>query len=244
MFYHLIDMGTLEYWENYFSKAFQNIDKSKREKAGALLPIIPDREKWNQFLESVKTEWQSWRKNLKEFPSSLIVLYGGVAFYEYYTREFWPQFAEAIGHDLSPGQRQGANEAFVLVAEQHDLKIRQRQNGTDYVGSAVHHIGIPLSLWDEFLEVCEWALLTHNWNEFPDEQWSEFATKRSLGRTRLENFLVDNRDTASDFIKEMHEAREILIKDQSMTIGDLKQASLLRPEYFEEVPETAEFSSP
>jgi len=237
-------MGTLEDWENDFSKALQEIDKSEREKAGVLLPIIPDREKWSRFLESVRTEWQLWQKNLQKFPSSLIVLFGGVAFYEYYTREFWPQFAETIGHKLPFSQRQNASEAFVLAAGKHDLKIRERQNGTDYVGSAVHHIGIPISLWDEFLEVCEWALLTYDWREFSDEQWSEFATKRSLGRARLENFLVDNRDTASDFIKEMHEAREILIKDSGLTISDLKQASLLRPEYFEEVPETAEFLRP
>ena len=237
-------MRTLEHWENDFSMVLQEIDKPEREKAGVLLPVIPDREKWNQFLESVKTEWQLWRKNLQRFPSSLIVLFGGVAFYEYYTREFWPQFAEAIGHDLPFSQRQNASEAFVLAAGKHDLKIRERQNGTDYVGSAVHHIGIPISLWDEFLEVCEWALSTHNWSDFSDEQWSEFATKRSLGRTRLENFLVDNRDTAGDFIKEMHDAREILIKDHLLTISDLKQASLLRPEYFEEVPETAEFLRP
>ena len=244
MFYHPKDMRMLEHWENDFSKALQNIDKAEREKAGALLPVIPNREKWNQFLESVKTEWESWRRNLQKFPSSLIVLYDGVAFYEYYTREFWPQFAEAIGHDLPFSQRQIANEALVLAANQHDLKIRERQNGTDYVGSAVHHIGIPISLWDEFLEVCEWALSIGNWSEFSDEEWSEFATKRSLGRTRLKNFLVDNRDTASDFIKEMLDAREILIKDHSLTISDLKQASLLRPEYFEEVPETAEFLRP
>ena len=234
----------LEHWENDFSRALQEICKSEREKAGVLLPVIPYREEWNRFLESVRTEWQSWRKNLQKFPSSLIVLFGGVAFYEYYTREFWPQFAEAIGHDLPFSQRQNTNDAFVLAAGKHDLKIRERQNGTDYVGSAVHHIGIPISLWDEFLEVCEWALSTHSWSDFSDEQWSEFATKRSLGRTRLENFLVNNRDTASDFIKEMLDAREILIKDHHLTISDLKQASLLRPEYFEEVPETAEFLRP
>ena len=161
-------MPKLQYWEDCFRNTIQNIDKSEREKAGVLLPVIPDREKWSQFLESVKTEWQSWRKNPQEFPSSLIVLYGGMAFYEYYTREFWPQLTETIGHELSFSQRQSANDAFVLVARQHNFKIRERQNGTDYVGSAVHHIGIPFSLWDEFLEVCEWALLTHNWNEFPE----------------------------------------------------------------------------
>jgi len=237
-------MGTLEHWENKFSNELNEISKSEIEKAGALLHIIPDREGWSQFLESVKTEWQLWCKNLQKFPSSLLILYGGVAFYEYYTGEFWPHFREAIGHELPSGQQQNCKDTFVSVAEKFNLKIRERQIGTDYVGSAVHSIGIPISLWDEFLEVCEWALTIPDWSDFSDEQWDEFATKRSLGRARLKNFLVGNRNTASDFIKEMHEAREILIKDRSLTISDLKQASLLRPEYFEEVPETAEFLRP
>ena len=124
------------------------------------------------------------------------------------------------------------------------LKIRQRPDSTDYVGSAVHHIGVPLSLWDGFLEICEWALAHDNWMGLSDKEWAEVVDRRAGGRARLKNFLTDNRDAASAFIQEMHDARRILTQDQELTISELQQASLLRQEYFDEVPETAEFLRP
>ena len=83
-----------------------------------------------------------------------------------------------------------------------------------------------------------------DWTGWSDEKWSEIAIKRAGGRTRLRNFLLDNREAASDFIQEMHKARKSLSEDQSLKISDLQQASLLRQEYFDEVPETAEFLRP
>ena len=137
-----------------------------------------------------------------------------------------------------------STEPLQRRAREYSLKIRKRPDSTDYVGSAVHHIGIPLSLWAGFLEICEWALSQDNWSALTDEEWSEVATKRSGGRKRLSDFLLDNREAASDFIKEIHTARKRLIEDQHLTISDLQQASLLRQEYFDEVPETAEFLRP
>ena len=97
--------------------------------------------------------------------------------------------------------KEGINRAFAKASREYNLKIRKRPGSTDYVGSAVHHIGIPLSLWAGFLEICEWALSQDNWSALSDEEWSEVATKRSGGRKRLSDFLLDNRETASDIIQ-------------------------------------------
>ncbi|MDQ3009901.1 MAG: hypothetical protein M3X11_04265, partial [Acidobacteriota bacterium] len=112
------------------------------------------------------------------------------------------------------------------------------------VGSAVYQIGIPLSMWGGFLEICEWALRHDNWEEMPDADWTEVCAKRVFNRPRLRNFLTSNRVATTAFIKEMHDARRILTDDESLSVNDLKQASLLRLEYFDEVPETAEFLRP
>ena len=239
-------MRILEDWEDRFSKALGNIDVSKRNKAGSILPVLPSRADWNEFLTSIRNEWQRWHDDLHQFRCCLIVLYDGLAFYEYDENTFWPQFSKAVGEgSFLPGNRQGPiNGAFASAAETYGLKILHRRGSTDYVGSAVHHIGVPLSLWDGFLEICEWALAHENWMELSEEEWAEVIDRRAGGRARLKNFLTDNRDAASTFIQEIHDARRILIEDQGMAISELQQASLLRQEYFDEVPETAEFLRP
>ncbi len=229
-------------WEERFRKDIEKIDESQRQKAGAILPVIPNREDWNEFLGLMRT---FWRRAVGDFPCCLLILYDGLAFYEYDENTFWPQFAEAVGGErISTSLQSEINESFAKASRTCSLQILQRPDSRDYVGSAVHHIGVPLSLWDEFLEICEWMLSRDDWTGWSDEKWSEIAIKRAGGRTRLRNFLLDNREAASDFIQEMHKARKSLSEDQSLKISDLQQASLLRQEYFDEVPETAEFLRP
>ena len=119
-----------------------------------------------------------------------------------------------------------------------------RGNGTDFVGSAVFHVGIPLSLWDGLLEVCEWAAWREDWKSLSDTEWADAIQKRAGSRRRLTQFLTDNRESASTFVQEILDARDILSRDQSLGISDIAQASILRQEYFDEVPETAEFLRP
>ena len=234
-------MLALNDWEDRFRGDIEKIDESKRQEAGALLPVIPNHEDWNEFLGLMKTFFE---RTVGEFPCCLIILYGGLAFYEYAGHSFWPQFQKSLETTLTSAKQGEINQAFARAANQYGLKVRQRPGSTEYVGSAVHQIGVPLSLWDGFLEICEWALVHDNWAELSEEEWDEVATRRSGSRIRLKNFLLDNRETASDLIQEMHAARKRLIEDQQLTISDLQQASLLRQEYFEEVPETAEFLRP
>jgi hypothetical protein len=238
-------MTSLNTFEVDYEKCFQGIAGDKRQKAGALLPIIPPRERWEHFLSSIRTEWNIWRRDLTKYPKCLIVLYGGLAFYEYDENTFWPQFYKAVGSDQLPANQQtDINNAFSKVAEQLGLKIQQRSKGTAFVSSAVYHIGIPLSLWDGFIDICEWALWREDWEVLTDEEWAESVEKRAGGRKRLKRFLIDNREAATTFVKEILDARQILTNNPNYTIADLKQACFLRPEYFDEVPETAEFLRP
>ena len=64
------------------------------------------------------------------------------------------------------------------------------------------------------------------------------------GRKNLRAFFVENHPTARKWIDEMLEARLILDKNPDWTLDDVAQISHLRPEYFDEVPETAIFLRP
>ncbi len=242
-----LTLHALKHWEKCFTPEIQKIALPQRSRAGVLLPVVPDHSRWDDYLSSVRTEWQNWRPALGQHPSCLLVLYAGLAFYEYDENTFWPQFAKSVGSDLLPAnQQQEINGAFAKAAKYFGLKLKPRDNGTDFVGSAVHHIGIPLSLWDGFLDICEWALWRKDWKTLTEEEWVDAVGKRAGGRQRLKRFLIDNRESASSFIQEMLDARKILTDDSGLTIDDIAQLAsiLLRVEYFDEVPETAEFLRP
>jgi hypothetical protein len=240
-------MSNLDYWERKFEIKLAEIDSSRRQRAGAILSAIPSHAEWESFLEAVRSEWiysDGYYSVRREHPGCFILLLGGVAFFEYDENRFWPQFAQAVGSKTFPANlQQEIADDFVLTAKKFGLKILQQEHRRDYVGSAVYHIGIPLSLWDGFLEICKWAW-DNDWREMSDSEWCEVITKRAHTRPRLRNFLIDNRAAATEFIWEMHDARRILSKDASLSISELKQACLLRPEYFDEVPETARFLRP
>ncbi|MBI3563014.1 MAG: hypothetical protein HY080_14985 [Gammaproteobacteria bacterium] len=235
----------LKDWNKRFAPAIQKIALPDRLRAGVLLPIIPEHSQWDGYLSSVRVEWEKWKTSLWQHPSCLLLLYAGLAFYEYDENTFWPQFAKAVGSKPLPAnQQQELNGAFAKAAKYFSLKLKLRDNGTDFVGSAIHYIGIPLSLWDGFLDICEWALWQKDWKMPSDEEWSEVVEKRAGGRRRLRKFMTDNRESACSFVQEMLDAHEILTKDVGLTIGNIAQASILRVEYFDEVPETAEFLRP
>lgn len=235
----------LKDWEKRFAPVIQQMAMPLRSKTGVLLPVIPEHSQWDDYLSSVRIEWDRWKESLWQYPSCLLLLYAGLAFYEYDENTFWPQFARSVGSKRLPAnQQQEVNAAFAKAAKYFGLKLKLRDNGTDFVGSAIQHIGIPLSLWDGFLDICEWALWRKDWKTLPDEEWTEVVEKRAGGLRRLRKFLTDNRETASSFVQEMLDAREILTKDAELTIANIAQASILRVEYFDEVPETAEFLRP
>ena len=233
----------LDNWEAFFEDELEKLDRSRRCNAGVLLKLIPDRIKWDEFLNDSRAEWNIWKNDLSQYPSCLVTLYGGLAFYEYDEGRFWPQFAKAIGKDSIPPNQQGEiNQAFSQAAKH--LGFRILHTTQTYVSSAIYQIGIPLSLWDGFLEICEWAFWRDDWAALEVEEWTNAVTRRVGGRNRLKTFLLDNREGASALIKELLEARKILSEDPTLSVSELAQACFLRSEYFEEVPETAEFLRP
>ena len=237
--------GTLADWETNFAAKIQGRERSKGASHAPLLPVVPDRIIWDAFLVSVCGEWRTWKSQLSRYPSCLLMLYCGLAFYEYDENRFWPQFAKVVGSEELPANQQSEiNTVFATAARRFGLELKLRDKGTDFVGSAVNLIGIPLSLWDGFLEVCDWALWHKDWRSLSVEEWDDVVEKRSGSRTRLRRFLTENRQSASGFIQDVLDVREILSGDSKLTIGDIARASILRQEYFDDVPETADFLRP
>ena len=223
----------LQDWEQRFHSGISAVDAGKRSKAGALLPIVPRHGDWEDFLGAVRLSWNNWQHNLGQYPASLLILYGGLAFFEYDDRTFWPHFANAVAgvaHPPPTSRQTEINSVFQSAAQRYQLILMHRRNGTDFVGSAIYQIGIPLSLWEGFLEICQWAAWRPDWKELSDAEWIDAIEKRALNRPRLKRFLIDNRESASSFVQEILDARLVLIQDQSLSANDIAQASVLRPE--------------
>jgi hypothetical protein len=238
-------LETLADWETYFAAKVQCGVSSIGTSHAPLLPIVPDRVTWDEFLVSVRGEWRAWKRQLSKYPSCLLMLYCGLAFYEYDENTFWPQFANAVGSEELPANQQTEiNGAFASTVRLFRLEIKLRDKGTDFVGSAVNLIGIPLSLWDGFLEICDWAIWQADWRSLSDEEWAETIERRSGSRTRLRRFLTENRKSATGFIEDVLDVRQILSNEPHLTVGDIARASILRQEYFDDVPETADFLRP
>ncbi len=232
----------LKDWENRCRERIAVIPADAKSRAGSLLPSVPERAEWEAFQQVIRESWWSFETCLHLYPNMLLTLYAGLAFHEYEDNRLWPQFCAAVGVAHLPGNRQTAiNEEFQRAAHNAGLEILGEAGHRNFVGSAVYFIGVPVSLWDGFLAICDWALWHSGWEGFSDSEWAEAMVKRCGSRTRLLNFLTDNRKAASEFIKEMLDSRKLLNEDKLLKLPDLVHASILRREYFEEVPETADF---
>lgn len=232
--------------ENFYRKCIGDIPPDERKKAGALLRCVPDRTEWEELQQMLKNAPFVVDFFCKQAcPHLLLVLYAGVAFHEYKNTTFWPHFCQVVGlSSLPPNRKQKFNESFARAAKAADLPIIKNDAGCSFVGTAVFFIGVPVSLWDEFLIICEWALCRKDWKNFSDDRWREELEKRFGKYSRLLKFLTENRQTATEFIQEMLDARKMLTEDARLNLSNIRQASILRDEYFEEVPETAEFLRP
>ena len=234
--------------EKFYRECIENIPHNMRQRAGALLGCVPDRTEWEELQQMLKNSpWAvgPMAQPGNPFPYLLLVLYAGVAFHEYKDATFWPQFCRVVGlSSLSPNRKQKFNESFARAADAADLPILKNDAGCSFVGTAVFFIGVPVSLWDEFLIICEWVLYRKSWENFSDDQWQAELENRFGRWKRLVKFLTENRQAATEFIQEMLDARKMLTEDAQLKLSDIRQASILRPEYFEEVPETAEFLRP
>ena len=96
-----------DYWESRFAQQFQKIEG--KQKPGAILSLIPGRDEWQEFIESVRAQWRYYDSWIEEQHYSLVVLFGGTAFYEYQENRFWPYLAEQIGNSCYAPRETGAS---------------------------------------------------------------------------------------------------------------------------------------
>ena len=135
------------------------------------------------------------------FPHLLLVLYAGLGFHEYKDATFWLHFCRVVGlSSLSPTRKRKLNGNFAQAAKAAGLPTIKNAAGCSFVGTAVFFIGVPASLWDEFLIICDWALYHKGWENFSDDQWREKLEKRFGRWKRLLKFLIENRKAAAGFI--------------------------------------------
>src|SRR5688572_12770340 len=121
MGYHLAE------WEDSFEGKLETLELGRRLNAGALLSLIPIQEQWSSYTSAIRSEWNVWQRSLDRYPACLIVLYGGLAFYEYDERSFWPHFAKVIGTPVihPPGQSK-INKAFARAATYFKFPILKK----------------------------------------------------------------------------------------------------------------------
>jgi hypothetical protein len=232
----------LQEWEHEFEDLLKDVPIEKRDKAGVLLPIIPSHDNWDNFCDSIRQAWHGWRHCLQAYPHCLVVVFGGLAFFAYDEHTFWPHFERAVGSGRLPvNQHTDVGKSFFSAADRLGLRTLMRNGERSFVGTAVFHTGIPLSLWEGFLAVCEWASWNSGWQNLVDEQWAEIVGKRVGGRQFLKNFLVGNRHAASEVISDFLAARELLRDVYNPTRQDIFSVWSARTEYLEEVPETLDF---
>ncbi len=163
------------------------------------MAVIPGRDEWERFVADVRTEWLQWKWVFILNPGCMVALYDGAAFYNYKSGAFWNDFAGVVGSPPIPANHQATiNGIYTKAATRFGLRV----TGGSFVNSAVAHIGIPISMWEGFLHICEWALWTDGWDVIDERTWLEAMTRRLGGRVLLIRFLVENRDTAMQFVRE------------------------------------------
>lgn len=225
-------------WEQRFASAIATLSNTERASPGGLLCVVPPRDEWDSFIASVQAAWSAWEQAFFRHPTALIILYDGVAFYRYESRNFWKGFAQVVGvPSIGVNEQYQINQHYQICAALLGLAVKCGE----YNSAAIRQIGVPISMWEGVLGICEWALWTFDWQTLSDEDWKEAITRRLGGRKRLIEFLIANREAATEFIREMLAARELLCEDSALTLSDLRGVCHLRSEYFEEVPETADF---
>lgn len=223
--------------------AYESLPIHSKQEMGGCLGALPDAEDLDIFLDQAKQAWQQgWLNAPARYPHLLLRLYHCVAFLRYEGNKFWDSFAEVVG-DSNVDQTR-INDVFDNVAQRLGLTVLHGTN-RQCVQSAVRHVGIPVRVWRGFISVCERLWLAGDeWKQWSNDEWESGITMWVGGRKNLRDFFVKNKETATKWIEEIFDARQVLTTNPQWTLSDIKQMSLLRPEYFEADPETALFLRP
>jgi hypothetical protein len=238
-------------FENAARAAYERISAEKRAAMGGCIAALPNADDFQAFLRQLREAWPNgWCNHPGRYQHLLLRLYHSIAFLRYEGNAFWASFGQAVndlGIASNPNRQTQINAVFSHIARHLGLEVVSDSMGTRqlYVQSAVRHVGIPVRVWRGFVEVCERLFVEQeDWRRWPDERWETAIQMWLGGRKNLRAFFVENRPTAQAWIDEMLEARRILGKNPDWTLDDVAQVSHLRPEYFDEVPETALFLRP
>jgi hypothetical protein len=235
-------------WEAGFAEEWGRLTADERRRPGSLLALVPPRARWEEFIASWKASPLAyWLAHKSDYPHAVAVLFGGFAFFEYNETSFWPQFEHDLW-SLTVTQKVAIRSAHIAALDRLGLELTRNQaDDRMTVASAVHHIGVPLSIWADFLGVADHVLRQADWTSWPSEHWQSDVTARCGPHIRLRNFLTANEATARATIAELGEIRDFANADPTSTIEDLSGVAnvpFLRDEYFDDVPETAEFFRP
>jgi hypothetical protein len=236
--------------ENQARAAYENISAESRATMGGCVAALPDADELQDYLAQLRTAWLSgWCNQPGRYQHLLLRLYHCVAFLRYEGNAFWASLGEAVG-DLriasAPHRQTEINNVLEHISRHVGLEILiGAGHRTLCVQSAVRHVGIPVRVWRGFVEVCERLFLEpEDWRQWPDDRWEDAINLWLGGRRNLRAFFVENRPTARKWLDEMLEARRVLETKPDWTLDNVAQVSHLRPEYFDEVPETANFLRP
>jgi hypothetical protein len=236
--------------ENEARAAYEKIPAESRATMGGCVAALPDADHLQEYLAGLRTAWLSgWCNQPGRYQHLLLRLYHCVAFLRYEGNAFWASLGEAVGDSIiasAPHRQTEINNVLEHISRHVGLEILIGAGHTRLcVQSAVRHVGIPVRVWRGFVEVCERLFVEpEDWRQWPDERWEDAIHLWLGGRTNLRAFFVENRPTARKWIDEMLEARLVLDKNPDWTLDDVAHISHLRPEYFDEVPETAIFLRP
>jgi hypothetical protein len=236
--------------ENEARAAYENILAAHRATMGGCVAALPVADDLQYYLARLRVAWSSgWCNQPARYQHLLLRLYHCIAFLRYEGNAFWASFGEAVGDNriaTAPQRQTQINDVLEHISRHLGLEILLGAgHRTLCVQSAVRHVGIPVRIWRGFVEVCERLLVEpEDWKQWPEDRWQNAIHLWLGGRKNLRAFFVENRPTAAEWIDEMLEARRILDKNPDWTLDDVAQLSHLRPEYFDEVPETAVFLRP
>ena len=231
-------------WEDWFAGQWKML---QARGAGGMLGLIPDRARWESFARV----WRERRpdqllERLEDYPHALVALIDGLAFFAYDEGRYWPQFGREIW-PVSIVQQTRIRAGYKWACDQLRLPFISGRGCELAVATAVYQIGIPISMWADALEFAEAILRKPGWSSWDSQRWESEVDNRTPTHPRLRSFLTNNEVSAREIVAEMGAVRDLARDNPDATIADLRRlrpSSTLRDEYFDDVPETADFLRP
>ncbi|MEM3342651.1 MAG: hypothetical protein QW728_08155 [Thermoplasmata archaeon] len=237
--------SSIDYWITKFRTDLLSIRAADKNKAGSLVGVIPEKEAWDNFLTTVKYHWNNIKTNMTQFPELIAILYIGTAFFFYEENLFWPEMSKHLDVEINLYLQRKMNECFGEFCNRYNLRLLKTNMGCHYVSSACYQVGIPLSLWGDFLKIT-YKLRQNNQFNFQilssePNKWNELINKYIPGSSRLKNFLLNNIELSLEYIKQLFDAKTFFELHPEKTIDTMPKDILKFREEYLAIPETIHF---